>query len=251
MRRFVFWLAAELRICVRRPVLRRNDCMFFSSASHHRPSVLSERSIDEIWRRLSIVQVRRRHTLTALGVFAVFISPFLASTWASGSTVHRGIEWLGLALIFAAFLGRSWCILYLGGHKGATLIQQGPYSISRNPLYLFSVTAVAGIGMQTGSIVFGLLLAMCVYGVFNYVIGQEEVLLRTVFGPQFESYCARVPRFWPRLSRWQSDKDLLIDIGGLWNTVRDALPYFLAVPVFEFIEYAQGCGWLPVLLHLP
>lgn len=217
-----------------------------------RPSVSSaEPTLDEIWCHLSKVQVRRRYTLTVLGILAVLVAPFVASFAAETSPWYQGVKWFGLILILAAFLGRSWCMLYLGGRKGSELIQQGPYSISRNPLYVFSVMAVVGIGAQTGSIVFGAVLALGVYAVFNYVISEEEVLLRKVFGSQFDGYCARVPRFWPRFSGWKSDPQITVDVSGLGRTVRDALPYFLAIPVFAFIAYAQISGWLPVLLRLP
>src|SRR3546814_15580461 len=94
--------------------------------------------------------------------------------------------------------------MYWGGHKGAELIDQGPYSISRNPLYLFSMMAVAGIGAQSGSLLLGPILALFVYAVFNNVIDEEERLLRKVFGRDYADYCARVPRFGPRLSAWKS-----------------------------------------------
>lgn len=225
--------------------------MTLFSAVTRPPVPFVEPTLDEIWCHLSKVQVRRRYTLTALGILAVLAAPFVASFAAAASPWYHGVKWFGLVLILAAFLGRSWCMLYLGGHKGADLIQQGPYSVSRNPLYLFSVMAVVGIGAQTGSIVFGLVLALGVYAVFNYVIREEEVLLRKVFGFQFEEYSARVPRFWPRISGWKSDSELMIDVSGLGRTVRDALPYFLAVPVFGLIAYAQVSGWVPVLLRLP
>src|SRR3546814_6069616 len=77
---------------------------------------------------LSIVQVRRRNTLTVYGVLLACSLPFLSSTWTGESWVHLGVEWLGLGLILLAIAGRCWCILYLGGHKGAELIDQGPYS---------------------------------------------------------------------------------------------------------------------------
>lgn len=214
-------------------------------------ATVPEPTLEEIWCHLAKVQVRRRHTLTVWGILAVLASPFVSSFAATASSWHDGVKWLGLILILAAFLGRSWCMLYLGGRKGENLIQQGPYSISRNPLYVFSVMAVVGIGAQTGSIVFGLVLAIGVYAVFNYVIGEEEILLRKVFGPQYVEYCSRVPRFWPRFSGWRSEPHVMVDVSGLGRTVRDALPYFLAVPIFALVAYAQVSGWLPVLLRLP
>ncbi|MGB3290077.1 MAG: phosphatase PAP2 family protein [Burkholderiaceae bacterium] len=209
------------------------------------------RSLDDIWPHLAKVQVRRRNTLTAYGVLLVCLLPFLSSTWSSESWVHLGVEWLGLALILLAIAGRCWCILYLGGHKGADLIDQGPYSVSRNPLYLFSMLAVAGIGAQSGSLLLGPILALFVYAVFNNVIAEEERLLRTAFGSAYVDYCARVPRFGPRLSAWKSQEHLLISVSGLCRTLRDAVPYLLALPLFELIEWGQETGWFPVLLRLP
>ena len=212
---------------------------------------ISRYTLDEIWANLAKVQVRRRNTLTAYGVLFVCLLPFISATLPPRSWVHLTIEWVGLTFILAAVLGRCWCILYLGGHKGATLIQQGPYSVSRNPLYLFSMLAVTGIGAQSGSIVLGPILALFVYAVFNNVIDEEERLLRKVFGPQFDEYCSRVPRFGPRFKHWKTDDSLLISMSGLGNTMRDALPYFLALPLFELIELGQSSGWLPVLIRLP
>lgn len=212
---------------------------------------ISRYTLDEIWANLAKVQVRRRNTLTAYGVLFVCLLPFISSTWPSQSWVHLSVEWIGAALILTAVLGRCWCMLYLGGHKGATLIQQGPYSISRNPLYLFSMLAVAGIGAQSGSVALGPILALFVYAVFNNVIDEEERLLRKVFGPQFDDYCSRVPRFGPWFMHWKADDSLLISVSGLGRTLRDALPYFLALPLFELIELGQNSGWLPALIRLP
>lgn len=208
-------------------------------------------TLEEIWKHLSTVQVQRRATLTVYGVLLVCLVPFIASAAAPDSWPHNTVEWIGRALIAVALLGRCWCILYLGGRKGAELMDQGPYSISRNPLYWFSMIAVTGIGAQSGSLLLGPIMALFVYAVFKNVIEEEERLLRKVFGPSFDAYCARVPRFGPRFAGWKSDEHLTVSMSGLWNTLRDALPYFLAIPLFELIEWAQVSGWLPALIRLP
>src|SRR3546814_13773219 len=58
----------------------------------------------------------------------------------------------------------------------------------------------------------GPILALFVYAVFNNVIDEEERLLRKVFGRDYADYCARVPRFGPRLSAWKSQEQLLISV---------------------------------------
>ncbi|HUG56987.1 MAG TPA: isoprenylcysteine carboxylmethyltransferase family protein [Candidimonas sp.] len=214
------------------------------------PGNENDYSLDDVWQHLSKVQVRRRNTLTIYGVVLVCLLPFFASTWSDTSWEHQGVEWVGLGLVVAAIMGRCWCMLYLGGHKGTNLIDQGPYSISRNPLYVFSMMAVAGIGAQSGSILLGLGLALFVYAVFNNVIDEEERLLRKVFGPQYAEYCARVPRLAPRFSLWKSEAQVMFSVPGLWRTLRDAAPYLLALPLFELVEWGQSSGFLPVLIRL-
>jgi len=220
-------------------------------ANRRRAAPARPRSLDAAWTRLTGVQVRRRHTLWGLGLLVGATLPVLHSAWMPGQGLHEAAEQAGLVLIFLSILGRAWCSLYLGGRKGRELMTQGPYSVSRNPLYVFSLMGVVGMGAQSGSLLLGPLLAVLVYVVFSRVIGEEESLLRQAFGGEFDDYCRRVPRFGPRLSAWRSAERIEISLPALWRTVRDALPFLLALPIFEIIETLQHSGWLPVLVHLP
>jgi len=211
-----------------------------------RPSTL-----DAAWNRLTNVQIRRRHTLWGFGLLAGVTLPVLHSTWNPGQGLHEAAEQAGLVMIFLSILGRAWCALYLGGRKGRELMTLGPYSVSRNPLYAFSLVGVVGIGAQSGSLLLGPFLALLVYGVFRWVIDEEERLLRQAFGHEFDDYCRRVPRFGPRVSAWRSAERIEIALPALWRTVRDALPFLLALPIFEAIEALQHSGWLPVFIRLP
>lgn len=203
-----------------------------------------QNDVDAIWLQLANAQVWRRYALGGLGALAVAALLWVRSAWPDGGWVHEGLEWLGLCCLVVAILGRCGCMLYLGGRKGADLVTDGPYSISRNPLYVFSLLAVLGIGWQTGSFVVGLVLASLAWLVFRWIIGQEEHLLRAAFGPRFDLYCARVPRFGPRFGLWTSPQHAMVDLSSVWRTLRDAAPYFLAIPLFEAIEAAQNAGWL-------
>jgi len=221
--------------------------VFFSKPSEIRGA---GPGLDVVWARLAQAQVLRRHALTLLGVAAVLASPWIASAWPQAGWVNQGLEWLGLGLMLLALLGRCACMLYLGGRKGAELIADGPYSVSRNPLYVFSILAVLGIGLQTGSLVVGLALALAAFAVFRWIVAEEEHLLHTAFGAGYDAYCARVPRFGPRPSLWRTPQRVTVDLPGVWKTVRDALPYFLSIPLFEAIEAAQDTGWVHVRLWL-
>jgi len=75
--------------------------------------------------------------------------------------VHEAMRWLGAALIFVCVSGRTWCTLYIGGRKNHELVTAGPYSVCRNPLYVFSIIGAIGIGAQLGAVLVAILVGIC------------------------------------------------------------------------------------------
>ena len=83
--------------------------------------------------------------------------------------------------------------------KNEELAVYGPYSYTRNPLYLGSILIAIGFAIAAESLwIWVLLLALFVL-IYVPVIRGEEAYLRSVF-PEFESYSRRVPRLLPRWS---------------------------------------------------
>lgn len=195
------------------------------------------------------VQRRRKRTVLAIGMLALAMLLFTQSAWSE--PWHEACEYAGYGLIFLCIAGRTWCALYIGGRKKKLLVEGGPYSICRNPLYLFSLFGGVGIGLQAGNASTGLAIGLFVFAVFSVVILQEEAFLKSRFPAEFATYAARVPRWWPRLSGWQSADELLVRPHLVLTTFRDALWFATAIPAMEVIEMAQQTGWLPVVLHLP
>lgn len=83
--------------------------------------------------------------------------------------------------------------------KNEQLATSGPYSYTRNPLYLGSVLIAVGFAVAARSVWIWLLLLVFFMLIYVPVIRSEENFLRSAF-PDFESYCARVPRLVPRWS---------------------------------------------------
>ena len=63
---------------------------------------------------------------------------------------YEALELFGVALLAVAAMGRIWCLIYIAGRKNKELCQLGPYSLCRNPLYLFSFVGVIGFFFETG-----------------------------------------------------------------------------------------------------
>ena len=164
---------------------------------------------------------------------------------------HETVETVGLAAIVLSIVGRAWCTLYIGGRKKAEVVDRGPYSISRNPLYVFSFVGAFGIGAQSGSLVIAAAFVAAASLVFNLTVGREEAFLLREFGDAYARYRSRTPRFWPRFALWRDTDELTIRPSLFLLTIRDGLVFLLAVPLFELIDAGQAMHLLGVAVHLP
>lgn len=164
---------------------------------------------------------------------------------------HETVETIGLAAIVLSIVGRAWCTLYIGGRKKAEIVDRGPYSISRNPLYVFSFIGAFGVGSRSGSLVIAAAFVAAAILVFNLTVRREEAFLLREFGEAYAAYRARTPRFWPRFSLWRDTDELTIRPSLFLLTIRDGLVFLLAIPLFELIDAGQAMHVLGVAIHLP
>ncbi|MBE7182969.1 MAG: isoprenylcysteine carboxylmethyltransferase family protein [Methylobacterium mesophilicum] len=190
----------------------------------------------------------RRAAVAAL--FAVVVGILVFGRSAASGAHHEYVEMAGTILIVLGIGGRLWSTLYIGGRKSAEVVSTGPYSITRNPLYVFSAIAAAGAGAQMGSVLASLILGLLCVAAFHLVIFREEDYLRARLGQTYEDYCARVPRFLPKFSLYRDQDEVTFRPRLLRNTLRDGLVFFASLPLFELIEMGQRSGVIPVLFHL-
>ena len=199
---------------------------------------------------LSAVQHRRRRSVALGLVLVMAVALCTATQWKPASLGRLLIEDVGLVLIAVAVIGRAWCSLYIGGRKAAELVTTGPYSISRNPLYLFSFVGASGVGAQSGSLTLSAILVLAAMAIFLPLIAREEMFLAHTM-PQFDTYRRSTPKLWPRPSLWCSPHQITIQPALFLRTLFDGLPFVLAWPVFDVIEAFQRSGLLPVIARFP
>lgn len=170
--------------------------------------------------------------------------------WLEHSFVEETIEYVGFGFIAVAIIGRTWCTLYIGGRKKSQIVDRGPYSLSRNPLYVFSVLGALGIGLASGSATFGVAFALFAFAVFDMVISREEMYLAETHGEQYAHYKQRTPRWLSLNPNWLDAVSLEVRPRLVLTTFRDACFMLIAVPLFEAIGTLHETGYLPTLLHL-
>ena len=117
--------------------------------------------------------------------------------------------WLaaGLALCIAGQALRAWVLGQVpDGTSGQNekliateLNTHGPYAYTRNPLYLGNLGITLGLCLVAHDPLLLAIVAALFWLQYRAIIAAEEGFLRAQFGSQFDDYCARVPRFWPRL----------------------------------------------------
>lgn len=164
---------------------------------------------------------------------------------------NEAIEVVSLALVLICVAGRMWSILYIGKKKNRELVTAGPYSMTRNPLYFFSLLGAVGIGLFIGSLVLTLILGLAAYFVLVSTAGKEAKHLEALFGAKYRDYARETPLFWPNPSLYRENDVVSFSPAALKRTFLDGLLFLAALPAIEAMEYLKDIGYLPVLFRLP
>ncbi len=111
--------------------------------------------------------------------------------WVGPLLVAGGIAAMGAAL--RAFRAAG---THVEVYRPATaLVTDGPYRLTRNPIYLGMTAAYLGAGLLSDSL-WVLLLVLPVVGVIHYgVVLREEAYLGAKFGARYGEYARRVRRW--------------------------------------------------------
>jgi protein-S-isoprenylcysteine O-methyltransferase Ste14 len=151
----------------------------------------------------------RAITYAALFIgFLLIYLPARVLSWAGvvRPTAIGGPQIVGMIIGTAGALLALWCVstfIWIGKGTPAPfdpprrLVVRGPYQFVRNPMYIGAGTALAGAALFYKS---GALLAFTAGFLLIthlFVMLYEEPTLRRTFGPEYESYCQHVQRWWP------------------------------------------------------
>lgn len=161
------------------------------------------------------------------------------------------ISFAALGCVIIAACGRVWSSVYIAGRKTTDLVETGPYSTTRNPLYLFSLIGTAGIGLATGSFLILALLTISFGLYYPFIILGEEDCLRKIHGDSFESYARRVPRFIPKIWLYREPNACQVNPGQLKKAILDASYFLWIYGVLQLIQSLHNASILPTLFRIP
>jgi protein-S-isoprenylcysteine O-methyltransferase Ste14 len=143
-----------------------------------------------------------------MAVFLVFLpARILSSAGIDQPEVNGPAQVVGLIAGIAGLLLAWWCVLiFVVAGRGTPavfdaprqLVVRGPYRWVRNPMYIGAGLVLAGVALYYES------LGLAIYAAGFLLLGSlvvifyEEPTLRRTFGEEYEAYCARTPRWFPR-----------------------------------------------------
>jgi len=148
------------------------------------------------------------YSVLFIGFLLVFLpGQLLRSSGVTRPTAIGAPQVAGAALAVLGGALAIWCILtFVVVGRGTPapfdpprhLVVRGPYRFVRNPMYLGAALALLGAAAfyRSSSLAGYALLFLAVTHLFVWL--HEEPTLRRLFGPEYEAYCRRVGRWWPR-----------------------------------------------------
>ena len=159
----------------------------------------------------------------------------------------NGIGWVFFVLYVTL---RLWSTLYIGGWKDERLQTQGPYSVTRNPLYLGSFCLASAISFFLKSLT---LLAVTGLMILIYwkVIRIEEAFLERKFGEAFKAYCRKAPRLFPSFSSHHSEEIVPVQLRALKHEAKRLWASALIPIVLQILMVLRTSPAWPHFFTLP
>lgn len=153
-------------------------------------------------------------TVTYAALFIGLLLIYLPARLLSWSGVVRP-DAIGVQQVIGMVIGTVgaavalWCIFtfaFMGRGTPAPfdpprrLVIRGPYRHVRNPMYIGAGLALAGAALFYSSIPILVYTAVFLLVLHIFVVWYEEPTLRRTFEQEYEEYCHRVRRWWPKIS---------------------------------------------------
>ena len=124
---------------------------------------------------------------------------------ADASLPSTSLIWAGVPIVAAGELLRLWAVHHIGvisrtrSDRLGPLIDSGPFSIVRNPLYLGNILLWMGFSISAQLIWLTPIIVVLLALEYHAIVRWEEQLLTERIGEPYADYVAGVPRWVPSL----------------------------------------------------
>lgn len=197
-----------------------------------------------------VKQIRKRLFVPKLLFWPVIAFALVSrSAYTDGGFWDTTLEVISFLILLVGTMGRTWTSAYISGRKNFELVTDGPYSMTRNPLYFFSLLAYIGAGLAFEKVTVAVAFAVLFFLTHWSTIAAEEHKLRQRFGESFDAYARRVPRFLPRWHLLEMPEFVTFRSATFNRAILDCSLIMLTFVLGDVIKYGQHAGILPVLLQ--
>lgn len=186
--------------------------------------------------------------LITLAFLLIVVFPRLFLRRETVTPFNEAARILGLAFILFGYLLRVSARGFKADYSrsGHTLIQDGPYAVSRNPMYLGIICI--GLGIAAALFNWWVIILFPVVFIIRYLrlMLKEEKMLYKAFPKDYPAYCKRVPRLLPAASAiFKKDIGEYLPIKLEWIKKErwSIIPLFLAIALLE--------GWKRIRYQCP
>ena len=201
-----------------------------------------------------IVLIMARSRVYVSRLFAILILTLAVVTghsFGQDNPLDVLFEMTGLFLLTICSMGRLWALLYISGNKSNELITDGPYSVVRHPLYLFSLIGAIGIGLVSENLLILALIVVFYVMYYPFTILAEEKKLEGAFGEAYIEYKCKTPRFFPKLSLYKSPDLYTVKADTFVRNFAGGMWFIWIYILFHIIEMIQDMGYVPVYWRIP
>ncbi len=155
---------------------------------------------------------------------------------------------IGVILLTFGSIGRIWCLMFISGRKNSVLITDGPYSVVRNPLYLFNFIGGVGFGLAVENPLLAGAIAVFLSVSYTLAVASEEAKLRELFGDTYSVYCAETPRWLPRWTNYHESEVVTVCTVKIRNGLFEAMWLLWAFLLWEAVVEFRHIGLLKTLI---
>jgi protein-S-isoprenylcysteine O-methyltransferase Ste14 len=188
--------------------------------------------------------------LFGLGVLALLVGGSTYWRAAGNHLVGSVLFFLGIMLTCVGFFGRVWCLSFIQGRKKKVLVKEGPYSLCRHPLYLFSLIGGIGVGLCTQTLTIPLIFLAAFALYYPIVIRKEEEFLGSIF-EGYEAYKRESNALFPRWSKYSEGETVTMSARSFREELTEAAGSVAFIGLIGLVQGLQHAAILPTFFLLP